>query len=155
MKSFLKKSVLSLLGLFFSLTLTSSVFAEEPVLTPEKVSGIWEGKCANPETGVQYYWKFIFKGSTLNGVILADMGARKTTFWMDGPGRIEGKHLIIGDKKFPDREKIHFVLREDGMMDGVGHNQYSETKFWDFKKRRSLTPEEENFSFQQLEKLWK
>jgi hypothetical protein len=156
----MKKSIFWALTVIFLFTFTSLAFSEEEAMTPEKISGIWEGRCnviLNDMAGV---WRNSCRAlftPNLNGIMSCRGQSAPFKFVFDGQGDIVNNHLIIYDREKPSVIRIEAYITSKNQLEG-GIRPTGNIKTRDllgFKKIRELTDEEKQLPLAQLEGLLK
>ena len=157
----MKKVIFWASTVIFFFTLTSLAFSENEAMTPEKISGIWEGIYTySPNIGGTPFGRvrcLALFTPNLNGIMRWFPITGPDRFVFDGQGDIVNNQLIIRDRKNPDIIRIKAYITGKNRLEGDTkipvHTPMSVIN--NFKKIRELTDEEKQQSLSQLEGLLK
>jgi hypothetical protein len=153
----MKKFFLLTLGLALFFALASIAYSAEEALTPEKLSGMWEG-------GYTFVFANTFSATSscralftpnLNGIMRCRGQHGSFLFVFDGQGDIVNNQLIIRDQEMPNTVRLKAYITSKNKLEGELKLPKSNGDLSGFKKIRELTDEEKQLPLAQLEGLLK
>ena len=156
----MKKGIFWALTVIFFFTFISLAFSEEEAMTPEKISGIWEGRYNYITSFQAMAWRNSCRAlftPNLNGIMSCRGHSGPFKFVFDGQGDIVNNHLIIYDREKPSVIRIEAYITSKNQLEGdiPPTGNIKKGDLLGFKKIRELTDEEKQLPLAQLEGLLK
>jgi hypothetical protein len=156
----MKKLFFLTLAMALSFALTSITFSADEALSPENLSGIWDGY-GRVKGGSGYIIKYSCKiliTPTLSGILRC---ATSNAYVGIGPeyyfdqGEIINNELVVREREKPDIIRIKANINSKNVLEGTIRIPSHSGDLLSFKKNRSLTDEEKQHPVSQLESLVK
>jgi hypothetical protein len=151
-----KKLIFLTLAMALFFALTSIAYSADEALTPEKVSGIWEGSYYVTWSNDGYRHRFtcrILITPTLSGVLNC-INLNQGSWQFDlSQGEIISNQLVMRDLKNTDTIRIKANITGKNILEGEFQGINNKGDLFNFKKKRDLTAEEKQRPLSQLEGL--
>jgi hypothetical protein len=156
----MKKLFCGIMAVVLFFALTSIAFSADEALTPEKISGIWQGAYNTISANDGYRYSTSCKlliTPNLNGIINSEApwGGYSFIFGLNGQGDIVNNQLIIRDRENPSVIRLKAHITKKNHLEGDFQGIQSKGDIVGCKKIRELTDEEKQWPLAQLEGLLK
>jgi hypothetical protein len=153
----MKKGIFWALTIIFLFTFTSLAFSEEQAMTPEKISGIWEGGYHYINDGgyIELNPGRVIFTPNLNGIMRVYSQMGQFDFVFDGHGDIVNNQMIIRDREKTSMVRIKASITRKNRLEGEVRFPLNQGDISGFKKIRDLTDEEKQLPLTQLKGLLK